>query len=76
MDADGSKAALEEELRQVEADLAELRRTAVELRSQIGDGPGDAVDRSATITAAEEQEALADQLEARRDELLRRLGRE
>jgi hypothetical protein len=76
MDADGSKAALEEELRQVEADLAELRRTAAELRSQIGDGPGDAVDRSTTITAAEEQEALADQLEARRDELLRRLGRE
>jgi len=34
----------------------------------------DAAERSALIEAAEEQEALIDQLEARREELLRRLG--
>jgi hypothetical protein len=77
MDADDSRAALERELRQVEADVAELRRTAAELREQVGEiGPTDAVERSALITQAEEQEALAVELEARRDELRQRLGLE
>jgi hypothetical protein len=61
----------------VEADLAELRRTAAELRRQIGEGwnePTDAAERAALITQAEEQEAFAEDLEARRDELRRRLG--
>jgi signal transduction histidine kinase len=74
MNGDASKAALERELLQLEADLADLRRTAADLRQQIGDGPGDAVDISTTITEAEEQEALAEELEVRRDELRRRLG--
>ena len=67
---------LREELRVLEDDLARLRRTAAELRRQVGeDEPGDFADKSAMITAAEEQEALAEQLEARRLDLLQRLGR-
>jgi chromosome segregation ATPase len=71
-------AALTEELRLVEEDLARLRKTAADLRRRIGDRdeePTDAAERSALIEAAEEQEALIDQLEARREQLLRRLGR-
>ena len=60
----------------LEEDLAMLRRTAAELRRQVGeDEPGDLADKSAMIEAAEEQEALAEQLEARRLYLLQRLGR-
>jgi hypothetical protein len=76
MDADDSRAALEAELRQLEADLAVLRRTA-ELRREVGEqGAIDAADRSALITEAEEQEALAEDLELRRDGLGRKLGLE
>ena len=73
-----STAELTEELGLVEEDLAQLRETAADLRRRIGERdeePTDAVERSALIEAAEEQEALIDQLEARREELLRRLGR-
>jgi len=69
--------ALTEELRLVEDDLARLRKTAADLRRRIGDRdeePTDAAERSALIEAAEEQEALIDQLEARREHLLWRLG--
>jgi outer membrane protein TolC len=69
--------ALAEELKLVEEDLTRFRETAADLRRRIGDGdeePTDAAERSALIEAAEEQEALIDQLEARREELLRRLG--
>src|SRR5690349_16537493 len=68
---------LAEELKLVEEDLTRLRETAAGLRRRIGDRddePTDAAERSALIEAAEEQEALIDQLEARREELLRRLG--
>jgi hypothetical protein len=72
-----STAELTEELRLVEEDLARLRATAADLRRRIGERdeePTDAAERSALIEAAEEQEALIDQLEAWREELLRRLG--
>ncbi len=68
---------LAEELKLVEEDLTRLRETAAGLRRRIGDRddePTDAAERSALIEAAEEQEALIGQLEARREELLRRLG--
>ena len=70
-------AAMREELRLVEEDLARLRERAADLRRLIGERgnePTDPAERSALIEAAEEQEALADELEARREELLRRLG--
>ena len=69
-------AAIAEELRLVQDD-ARLRETAADLRRRIGERdeePTDPEERSALIEAAEEQEALIDQLEARREELLRRLG--
>ncbi|GAB2832393.1 hypothetical protein GCM10027176_40820 [Actinoallomurus bryophytorum] len=72
MDGEDDRSALRQELREVEADVAELRDTAVSLRAQIGDRssePTDASERAALITAAEEQEALVETLEARRDKL-------
>jgi hypothetical protein len=72
MDGEADKTALRRELEEVEADVAELRDTAQKLRVQIGDRsyePTDASERAALITAAEEQEALVETLEARRDKL-------
>ena len=69
--------AIREELQRLEEDLARLRETAASLRERIGerwDEPTDSAERSALIESAEEQEALIDQLEARREELLRELG--
>lgn len=71
------QAAIREELRLVEEDLARIRETATDLRRRIGeraDYPTDPAELSALIEEAEEQEFLADELEARREELLRRLG--
>lgn len=75
MSAENSVAELREELRLVEDDIESLRRSAVQLRQQVGeDEPGDFADRGSVIAAAEEQESLAEQLEARRGDLLKRLG--
>jgi F0F1-type ATP synthase membrane subunit b/b' len=63
---------IREELRLVEEDLAEVRKTAASLRQRIGeraDEPTDAAERSALIESADEQEALVFQLEARREQL-------
>jgi hypothetical protein len=71
------QAAIREELRLVEEDLARIRETVADLRRRIGeraDYPTDPAELSALIEEAEEQEFLADKLEARREELLRRLG--
>ena len=71
------QAAIREELRLVEEDLARIRETAADLRRRIGeraDHPTDPAELSALIEEAEEQEFLADELEVRREELLRRLG--
>jgi hypothetical protein len=66
---------IHEELRRLEEDLARLRSEAVELHRQVGDmGPTDAAERSALINMADQQEALAGDLEARREKLLRRIG--
>ena len=75
MSAEKSDAELREELRLVEDDIESLRRSAVQLRQSVGeDEPGDFADRASAIAAAEEQESLAEQFEARREELLKRLG--
>jgi hypothetical protein len=74
-----SKEELEEELRLVEEDIAAVRPVLEELRRRIGereDDPTDIEERSALIENREEQEALLARLEERRDELLRRLGRQ
>jgi hypothetical protein len=77
MDAVQPEAALREELRRVEQELAELRPVAADLRRRIGeewDAPADAADTAAAITIAEEQEAVIAELEGRRSELRKRLG--
>jgi hypothetical protein len=67
---------LREELRLLAEEIAVLRRTAQDLRRQIGeqrDAPWDAQDLAALITQAEEQEFFLAELEARRDALLRKV---
>jgi hypothetical protein len=76
MDADDPTAALREELRVVDEELAQLRESAAGLRRRIGerwDDPTDSAERSLLITTAEEQEAFIEVLENRREDLLRRL---
>jgi len=66
------EAEIREELRLVEEDLTQVRETAVGLRRRIGeraDEPTDEAERAALIESADEQEALAFRLEARRDQL-------
>jgi len=77
MDADSTAADLREELRGVEEELAQLRESAAGLRRRIGerwDDPTDLEEKTQMITLAEEQEALIEVLEDRREDLLRRLG--
>jgi SMC interacting uncharacterized protein involved in chromosome segregation len=77
VDGEHDETALRQELERVESDLNDLRETARELRQQVGERwfePTDASERATLITAAEEQEALLEQLEMRRDELRKLLG--
>jgi chromosome segregation ATPase len=77
MDADSQAAGLRDELRGVEDELAQLRESVANLRRRIGerwDDPTDLEERTQLITLAEEQEALIEELENRREDLLRRLG--
>lgn len=64
---------LRAELQQVENDLANVRRTAADIRSGVGEAE-DPADRGSLIQAADEQESLADALSARRDGLQRRIA--
>ena len=74
---DGPWDSPEEELRVIDEELARLRKTAADLRRQIGerwDDPADPVDRTQLIEAAEEQEALIAELEDRRTRLFGQPG--
>jgi hypothetical protein len=75
MEEDNAASDLRAELAEVEKNLAGVRKTAAEIRASVGEAD-DPADRGALIQAADEQESLADQLAARRDALLRRLGGE
>jgi hypothetical protein len=69
--------ALQEQLRSLDAEVAEIRQTVTDLRRGIGErsnAPVDAADMAAAITAAEEQEAVLKLLEAKRDDVQRRLS--
>ncbi|MEZ0076565.1 hypothetical protein [Planotetraspora sp. GP83] len=68
---------LREQLKQVEADLVRLREEVAEIRREIGerwDSPTDPAEIATVLTNAEQQEALIEDLEARRAQLLQRLG--
>jgi hypothetical protein len=64
---------LRAELAEVEKDLASVRETAAQLRENVPESE-DPADRGALIQSADEQDAIAEQLVARRDDLLQRLG--
>ncbi|NBE93442.1 hypothetical protein FE391_13755 [Nonomuraea sp. KC401] len=65
---------IEDELRQVEEDLARLRAENQDIRDQIRDmGATDQVEISAMISQADEQTELIAELERRRDRLRQRL---
>ena len=64
---------LRAQLKQVEADLDRVRRTAADIRAGVGEAE-DPTDRGSLIQAADEQDALAEALSARRDDLQRRLA--
>ncbi|MDR8414140.1 hypothetical protein [Nonomuraea sp. 3-1Str] len=65
----------DEELRQVEEDLARLRAENKDIRQQIGElGATDPIEIGTMIAMADDQEQLIADLERRRDELRRRLG--
>ena len=70
-------AGLRDELRLVDEELAEARRSADELRERIGDRadfPTDAAEQALVVSEAQDQDSLIANLEARRTELLGRLG--
>lgn len=66
-------ARLRAELAEVEGDLANVRRTAEQIRSGVSEAE-DPADRGALIQAADEQDNLGDQLVIRREDLLRRIA--
>jgi chromosome segregation ATPase len=68
---------LRQQLRDVEAQLAEVRVSADELRAQLGgqsDGAQDSEDIAATLTGIEEYEGVLSALEQRRETVLKQLG--
>jgi phosphoenolpyruvate synthase/pyruvate phosphate dikinase len=64
---------LRDQLSEVEFDIANLRKTAAQIRDGVGEAE-DPADRGALIHEADEQDNLADQLSLRREDLLRRLA--
>lgn len=65
-----------EELRLVDEEIAEMRESAAALRRQVGDrsdGSVEPEETAATISRAEELEAIISTLQTRRDDLARRL---
>jgi predicted nucleic acid-binding Zn-ribbon protein len=73
MTVNASADELRTQLSEVENDIANLRRTAAQIRDGVGEAE-DPTDRGALIHEADEQDNLADQLAVRREDLLRRLA--
>jgi len=73
MTADVPADQLRAELQEVEASLANVRRTAADIRAGVGEAE-DPADRGSLIQAADEQDTLAEELTARREDLLRKLA--
>ncbi|WP_449062812.1 hypothetical protein [Planomonospora algeriensis] len=65
----------EEELRRLDEELARLRAEVAAMRDQVGGlGATDANERAQMINLADEQENLINELEVRRESLLRSSG--
>jgi hypothetical protein len=68
---------LRQRLRDIDAEIADLRSTSGEVRARVGpsgDGVENAEDVAASLTGVEENEAVIGVLEQRRESILRRLG--
>ncbi|MGI5273234.1 hypothetical protein ACQEUU_29080 [Nonomuraea sp. CA-218870] len=66
---------IEDELRQLDEDIARLKQENREQREQIGEmGATDQTEIAALINQADEQAGLISELEERRESLRRRLG--
>ncbi len=74
MTQDSSAGELQAQLSEVDRDLENLRRTAASVRASVAD-EDDPADRGALIQQADELDGQAEDLEARREELSRKLGR-
>jgi hypothetical protein len=71
-----SREALRERVRDLDHDITELRKTAEDIRFRISrhwEDPMDEWERGAMIQRADEVEAQAEELELKREGLLRRL---
>ncbi|WP_169985661.1 MULTISPECIES: hypothetical protein [unclassified Microbispora] len=67
---------LGKELEEVDAQIERLRKEAAQMREEIGqswDAPTDMAERSTLLTNVEQQEALIDDLQVRREQILRRM---
>jgi pyrimidine operon attenuation protein/uracil phosphoribosyltransferase len=70
--------ALRRQLREIDAEIAELRASTDDLKAHIGpegDGVEDAEEIAADLTNVEEQEAVLGTLDQRRDAILKQLER-
>ncbi|MEU7881665.1 hypothetical protein [Microbispora bryophytorum] len=67
---------LKKELDEVDAQIERLRRETAQLREEIGqswNAPTDMAERATLLTNVEQQEALIDDLQVRREQILRRM---
>ena len=67
---------LRKQLDEVDAQIERMRREAAQMREEIGqrwDAPTDLAERSTLLTNVEQQEALIDDLQVRREQILRRM---
>ena len=73
MDQDTSASDLRAELKEVERDLENLRKSSASVRADVGEAD-DPTDRGALIQQADELDSLVDRLVIRREDLLRRIA--
>jgi outer membrane protein TolC len=77
MTEDVTESGLRDELKDLEQQIAELRRQAEDARRRVGQGwdtPTDSAEIATELQNAEEAEAFMRALEARRDAVLSKLG--
>ncbi len=66
---------LRRELHEIDAEIAELRKSTDDLKAHVGDGVEDAEEIAADLTSVEEDEAVLGILGRRREALLKQLER-
>lgn len=67
---------LKKELDEVDAQIERLREETKQIREEIGqswDAPTDMAEKATLLTNVEQQEALIDDLQIRREQILRRM---